>query len=634
MKKISRFITPVLLAALVIGLLIGNTTIIAEETTNRYTVFQFETYNNPGNYIRHQNGRGRIDAVINPYQDAQFKLVPGLADANGVSFQSVNYPGSYLRHRNGEIWLDSYDNSNLFAADATWFQRAGLADSNLTSFESYNYPGEYLRHQNSLLVRTAISSDLDKQDATFRPLIQNAGVTFYQDADYRGTAVTLDVGSYTLSQLNAAGIPNDWMSGLKVPDGYTVEVYQNDNFAGTRWTYTAGIAYVGADCNDKMSSVKISNTAYATSLPTHLLTGYWQNFNNGARCLRISDVPVTYDIIAIAFADATTTPGAVSFSIDSGLAAALGGYTEAQFIGDIQTVKARGQHVIISVGGQNGTISVSNSSSAANFANSIYSLMTKYGLEGVDIDLENGINATYMAQALRQLSSLAGSNLIITLAPQTIDMQSTGNGYFQLALSIKDILTIVNMQYYNSGSMLGYDGKVYYQGTEDFLTALATIQLENGLLPGQVGLGLPASTSAAGGGYVAPSIVNAALDCLTTGANAGSFKPPHTYPAIRGAMTWSINWDASNGYNFANTISPHLDTLPGGGTPNPTVTPTPTPEPTPTPTPGIYPEWKANTAYRVGDIVAYNGKNYKCIQAHTSLTGWEPPNVPALWQAI
>ncbi len=634
MKKISRFITPVLLAALVIGILIGNTTIIAEETTNSYTIFQFETYNYPGNYIRHQNGRGRIDVVINPYQDAQFKLVPGLADASGVSFQSVNYPGSYLRHRNGEIWLDSYDSSNLFAADATWFQRAGLADSNLTSFESYNYPGEYLRHQNSLLVKTPSSSDLDKQDATFRPLIQSTGVTFYQGAGYRGTAVTLDVGSYTLSQLNAAGIPNDWMSALKVPDGYTVEVYQNDNFAGSHWTYTTGIAYVGADCNDKMSSVKISSAAYATSLPTHLLTGYWQNFNNGARCLRISDVPATYDIIAIAFADATTTPGAVSFSIDSGLAAALGGYTEAQFIGDIQAVKARGQHVIISVGGQNGTISVSNSSSAATFANSIYSLMIKYGLEGVDIDLENGINATYMAQALRQLSSLAGSNLIITLAPQTIDMQSTGNGYFQLALSIKDILTIVNMQYYNSGSMLGYDGKVYYQGTEDFLTALATIQLENGLHSDQVGLGLPASTSAAGGGCVAPSVVNAALDCLATGANAGAFKPPHTYPAIRGAMTWSINWDASNGYNFANTISPHLDTLPGGGTPNPTVTPTVTPEPTPTPTPGIYPEWKANTAYRVGDIVAYNGKNYKCIQAHTSLTGWEPPNVPALWQAI
>lgn len=42
-------------------------------------------------------------------------------------------------------------------------------------------------------------------------------------------------------------------------------------------------------------------------------------------------------------------------------------------------------------------------------------------------------------------------------------------------------------------------------------------------------------------------------------------------------------------------------------------------------------EWQANTAYKVGDIVTYQGSTYKCIQAHTSLVGWEPPVVPALW---
>lgn len=44
--------------------------------------------------------------------------------------------------------------------------------------------------------------------------------------------------------------------------------------------------------------------------------------------------------------------------------------------------------------------------------------------------------------------------------------------------------------------------------------------------------------------------------------------------------------------------------------------------------------WAPNTAYKVGDIVSYNGKNYKCIQAHTSLVGWEPSNVAALWVLI
>jgi chitinase len=296
-----------------------------------------------------------------------------------------------------------------------------------------------------------------------------------------------------------------------------------------------------------------------TGLPKHAVTGYWQNFNNGATVQKLSAVSSQYDIIAVAFADATSTPGAVSFTLDS---AGLGGYTVDQFKADIAAKHAAGKKVIISIGGQNGTISVSDSTSATNFANSVYSLMQTYGFDGVDIDLENGINATYMTQALRSLSSKAGSSLVITMAPQTIDMQSTSNAYFQTALNIKDILTVVNMQYYNSGTMLGCDGKVYGQGTVDFLTALACIQLQGGLSPSQVGLGLPASTSAAGSGYVSPTIVNNALDCLTAGTNCGTFKPSKTYPDLRGAMTWSTNWDAAAGSSWSNSVGAHVHALP------------------------------------------------------------------------
>ncbi|MEV6478976.1 glycoside hydrolase family 18 protein [Streptomyces sp. NPDC051576] len=296
-----------------------------------------------------------------------------------------------------------------------------------------------------------------------------------------------------------------------------------------------------------------------TALPKHAVTGYWQNFNNGATVQKLSAVSSQYDIIAVAFADATSTPGAVSFTLDS---AGLGGYTVDQFKADIAAKHAAGKKVVISIGGQNGTISVSDSTSATNFANSVYSLMQTYGFDGVDIDLENGLNATYMTQALRSLSAKAGSSLILTMAPQTIDMQSTSNSYFQTALNVKDILTVVNMQYYNSGTMLGCDGKVYGQGTVDFLTALACIQLQGGLAPSQVGLGLPASTSAAGSGYVSPTIVNNALDCLTAGTNCGTFKPSKTYPDLRGAMTWSTNWDAAAGSSWSNSVGAHVHALP------------------------------------------------------------------------
>jgi chitinase len=296
-------------------------------------------------------------------------------------------------------------------------------------------------------------------------------------------------------------------------------------------------------------------------LPKHVLTGYWQNFYNGAKALRLSDAPTSYNIVAVSFADADASkPGAVSFTLDSGLSSQLGGYTDAQFKADIKTLQGRGQKVIISVGGQNGRITVGDSASATNFANSIGTLIQQYGFNGVDIDLENGINATYMGSALRSIYAKGGT--VITMAPQTIDMQSTSGGYFQLALGIKDILTIVNMQYYNSGSMNGCDGKVYSQGSVDFLTALACIQLQGGLRADQVGLGLPASPSAAGSGYVPTSVVNAGLDCLAKGTGCGTFKPSTTYPTFRGAMTWSINWDASNGYAFANSVGGHLTTLP------------------------------------------------------------------------
>ena len=338
--------------------------------------------------------------------------------------------------------------------------------------------------------------------------------------------------------------------------------------ASTSYTFTVN-AYNSAGPSPASNQVSATTAASSSSggggssgLPAHVLMGYWQDFTNGATPLTLANVPASYNLVAVAFGAATTTPGQVSFSLDPTLAADLGGYTQAQFTSDIATLHARGQKVILSVGGADGAISVADAASASAFASSVYSIIKQYGFDGVDIDLENGVNPTYMASALEQLESDVGSSLIITLAPQTVDTQSTGDDYFQLALDIQPILTMINTQYYNSGTMNGCDGNVYAEGTENFMTALACTELEGGLSPSQVGLGLPASSSAAGSGYVAPSVVNAALDCLATGANCGSFVPPKTWPGIRGVMTWSINWDAANGDNFANTVAPYLSTLP------------------------------------------------------------------------
>jgi len=42
-------------------------------------------------------------------------------------------------------------------------------------------------------------------------------------------------------------------------------------------------------------------------------------------------------------------------------------------------------------------------------------------------------------------------------------------------------------------------------------------------------------------------------------------------------------------------------------------------------------EWAAGTTYTAGDQVTYQTLTYQCLQGHTAIVGWEPPNVPALW---
>ncbi|MFH9816782.1 carbohydrate-binding protein [Streptomyces sp. NPDC017230] len=44
--------------------------------------------------------------------------------------------------------------------------------------------------------------------------------------------------------------------------------------------------------------------------------------------------------------------------------------------------------------------------------------------------------------------------------------------------------------------------------------------------------------------------------------------------------------------------------------------------------------WAAGTVYQPGDTVTYGGATYRCLQGHQSQQGWQPPNVPALWQRV
>jgi hypothetical protein len=52
------------------------------------------------------------------------------------------------------------------------------------------------------------------------------------------------------------------------------------------------------------------------------------------------------------------------------------------------------------------------------------------------------------------------------------------------------------------------------------------------------------------------------------------------------------------------------------------------------PTPLTLTAWAAQTHYVVGSRVTFNGVTYSAIQEHVSQTDWLPPNTPALWSPI
>ena len=330
------------------------------------------------------------------------------------------------------------------------------------------------------------------------------------------------------------------------------------------------------------SSEHENNYTVNTKLPQHMVTGYWHNFLNGATPLKISDVPTSYDMICVSFANSTGVAGRLSFELDKDLCAAFDTqYTKAEFIQDIKNAKAKGQHVIISVGGAEGTTYINNEQSANEFSSSLISIIEEYGFEGVDIDFEGAAvqGTNFIAGALRTVHDHFGDHFIITMAPETYYMHDANDitgAYFRLATQIKDILTICYPQFYNAGGDIGYGGFYAQYPTQQFITSLASMYIENGLRPDQLAIGVPSSSNAASNGYLAPSVVAGCVNSLVYKQTLGGFTPPRAYTTLRGVMTWSINWDASNGYAWANTMAPLMDSLPTTEVQNPTTTTTTT----------------------------------------------------------
>ncbi|MER7913158.1 glycoside hydrolase family 18 protein [Streptomyces sp. NPDC096068] len=332
-------------------------------------------------------------------------------------------------------------------------------------------------------------------------------------------------------------------------------------------------------------------------LPAHALVGYLHaSFANGSGYTRMADVPDSWDVINLAFGEPTSvTSGDIRFSLCPATECP-NVESVAEFKAAIKAKQAAGKKVLISIGGQNGQVQLSSTAARDAFVTSVSKIIDEYGLDGLDIDFEGHSlslqtgdtdfrNPTSpvvvnLIQAVKTLKAKYGAKFVLTMAPETffvqLGYQFYGSGpwggqdpragaYLPVIHALRDDLTLLHVQDYNSGPIMGLDNQYHSMGGADFHIAMTDMLLAGfpvagnadrffpGLRADQVAIGLPASTQA-GNGHTTPSEVNKALDCLTKKVNCGSYQTHGTWPALRGLMTWSINWDRFNQWEFSKNF--------------------------------------------------------------------------------
>ena len=345
--------------------------------------------------------------------------------------------------------------------------------------------------------------------------------------------------------------------------------------------------------NTESAPVQVS-AATAGKLPGHSLLGYWHNWHSQAAAfLPLRDVPFQYDVIHIAFAASDPSrPGCMLF-------APHGETSPARFRSEVQALQGAGKRVVLSIGGANGSPAILDGRAGRDFADSVTGLVQQYGFDGIDINLEGKVvldggdtdplspsspSIVHLIEAVRAVRGRFGPDFTLSLTPETINVQGghrlygqAWGAYLPVIQGLRDVLTCVQVQHYNSVPILALDGSLYSQGTADFLVALADMLLKGfplsgdarhffaGLRPEQIVIGLPAAAEAARGGFTAPAEVQKALEYLALGRSFGGqylLSSPRAHSRLRGVMLWSINWDAAHDFRFSRGLRACLDALP------------------------------------------------------------------------
>ncbi|MGM1079011.1 chitinase [Streptomyces sp. H28] len=334
-----------------------------------------------------------------------------------------------------------------------------------------------------------------------------------------------------------------------------------------------------------------------SGLPPHALVGYLHaSFANGSGYTRLADVPDSWDVIDLAFGEPTSvTSGDIRFE-RCPQTECPGVESDAEFKAAIRDKQAAGKKVLISIGGQNGQVRLTTAAARDTFVTSVSRIIDEYGLDGLDIDFEGhslSLDAgdtdfrnpttpviVHLISALRTLKAKYGDDFVLTMAPETFFVQlgyqfygpgpwggqdPRAGAYLPVIHALRDDLTLLHVQDYNSGPIMGLDNQYHSMGGADFHIAMTDMLLTGFPVAGnadrvfpplradQVAIGMPATVNA-GNGHVSPAEVTKTLDCLTRKVRCGAYPTHGTWPDLRGLMTWSINWDRFGGWEFQRTF--------------------------------------------------------------------------------